>query len=146
MELTDPEVAGLRDYLLAGGFLFVDDFWGSAEWAAFERQIRRVFPELPIEDLPSDDPVFRTYYDIARIYQVPSIHNICRRGETSERDGYEPAVRGIRDAAGRLMVLISWNSDLGDAWEWAEQPCYPVEFSTYAFQLGVNAIVYAMSR
>ncbi|HSJ15804.1 MAG TPA: DUF4159 domain-containing protein [Longimicrobiales bacterium] len=146
MELSEAEVAGLRDYLLAGGFLFVDDFWGTAEWAAFERQIRRVLPDRPIEDLPQDHPVFRTYYDIARIHQVPSIDNICRRGRTWERDGYEPAVRGISDDAGRLMVLISWNSDLGDAWEWAEQPCYPLELSTFAFQLGLNAIVYAMSR
>lgn len=146
MSLTEPEVAGLRDYLQAGGFLFVDDFWGSAEWASFEGQIRRVLPDRPIVDLPTDHPVFHTYYDIARIYQVPAIDNICRRGRTAERDGFEPAVRGIFDAAGRLVVLISWNSDLGDAWEWAEQPCYPLEFSTYAFQLGINAIVYAMSR
>jgi hypothetical protein len=146
LALTEAEVHGLRDYLLAGGFLFVDDFWGTAEWASFEQQIRRVFPDRPIEDLPSDHPVFHTYYDITRVHQVPSIDNICRRGRTAERDGFVPAVRGIRDDAGRVMVLISWNSDLGDAWEWAEQPCYPLELSTYAFQLGVNAIVYAMSR
>jgi hypothetical protein len=146
MELSEPEVQGLRAYLLAGGFLFVDDFWGTAEWASFERQIRRVFPDRAIEDLPAEHPLFHTYYDIGHVYQVPAIDNICRRGRTSERDGIEPRVRGIRDDAGRLMVLISWNSDLGDAWEWAEQPCYPLELSTYAFQLGVNAIVYAMSR
>jgi hypothetical protein len=146
MDLTEEEVTGLRNYLLAGGFMFVDDFWGSREWEVFEYQLRRVFPDRPIVDLPLDHPIFNTYYEIDEIIQVPVVGSACSGGPTWERDGYVPAVRAVLDDQHRVMVLISWNSDLGDAWEWAEQSCYPLEYSTYAFQLAVNTIVYAMSR
>ena len=76
---------------------------------------------------------------------MPAINNI-RWGQTSEQDGYVPHVLGIHDDKGRLMVLINWNTDLGDAWEWAEQPDYPLKYSTYAFQIAVNFIIYAMSH
>lgn len=146
MQLTDAEVEGLRDYLLAGGFLFVDDFWGTREWWQFESQIRRVFPDRAIVDLPLDHELLTTFYRIDEIVQVPNIYNARRGGPTWERDGYEPALRAIFDDEGRIMVLISWNSDLGDAWEWADNPYYPLEYSTYAFEIAANAIVYAMSR
>lgn len=145
MDLAPAEVEGLRSYLLAGGFLVVDDFWGSQEWASFERNIRRVFPDRPIVELPPDHPVFATYYDIDEIMQVPSVNN-AMRGRTWERDGYTPHVLGIFDDDGRLMVAINWNTDLGDAWEWADIPEYPLEYSTFAYEMGVNLIVYAMSR
>jgi len=146
LQLDTADVRGLRDYLLAGGFLFVDDFWGTREWEMFEYQLRRVFPDRAIIELPPDHPIFHTYYEIDKVVQVPNVDNICFRGQTWEQDGYDPHVRAVLDDAGRVMVLISWNSDLGDAWEWAEQSCYPLEYSTYAFQLAVNTIVYAMSR
>jgi len=145
MALTEAEVTGLRSYLAAGGFLFVDDFWGGRQWDQFEQNIRRVLPNLPIVDLPLSHPLFTSYYNITEILQVPNVGN-ARWGETTECYGCDPAVRAIFDEHGRLLVLISFNSDLGDAWEWAEQPFYPVKYSTYAFQLAVNAIVYAMSH
>ncbi len=145
MSLTPPEVKGLRDYLMAGGFLVIDDFWGTWEWQNFEREIRRVLPEYEIVDLPMDHPVFTTFYEIDRIEQVPAYPNI-QRGRTHERDGFVPQVRGIFDDKGRLLVVINWNTDLGDAWEWAERPDYPLKYSTFAMQLGVNLIVYAMSH
>ncbi len=146
MSLTPAEVEGLRSYLLAGGFLVVDDFWGTYEWANFEAQMRRVFPDRPIVDLPRDHPVFRSYYDIDELVQVPNVQQGVRGGRTHERDGYVPACRGIFDTDGRLMVVVNWNTDLGDAWEWAEQEAYPLRFSTFAYQMGVNFIVYAMSH
>jgi len=142
MRMTPAEVEGLRDYLLAGGFLVVDDFWGTWEWANFEREIRRVFPDRPIVEVPLSHPIFNLVYTIDEILQVPARGNYQR---TWERDGYEPFVRGIFDDEGRLMVLINGNTDLGDAWEWAELPDYPLVYSTYAFRMGVNFIVYAMS-
>ena len=145
MYMTEAEVKGLRDYLLAGGFLMIDDFWGSWEWANFEAEIRRVLPEYPIVDVPLDHPVFKTVYDIDEIVQVPSIGN-AQGGPTWERDGYEPQVKGIFDEDGRLMVIINWNTDIGDAWEWAENPYYPLRYSTYAIEITVNIIVYAMSH
>jgi hypothetical protein len=146
MELTEPEVLGLRQYLAAGGFLLVDDFWGTWEWASFEEQIHRVLPGRPIVDLPRDHPVFHTVYDIKEVLQVPNVRNGMAGGPYWERDGYEPFCRGIFDEQGRLLVMINWNSDLGDAWEWAENPYYPLDRSTFAYQLGINAIVFAMTH
>jgi hypothetical protein len=146
MALTDSEVVGLRNYLLAGGFLMVDDFWGTREWANFESEMRRVFPEYPIVELPMDHPLLDTFYRIDTILQVPNVRQGRWGGPTWEQDGYVPHLRGIFDDAGRLMVLISWNSDLGDAWEWAEDPYYPLPASNFAYRLGVNAILYGMSR
>jgi Domain of unknown function (DUF4159) len=146
MSLTEPEVLGLRRYLEHGGFLVVDDFWGSREWANFEREIKRVLPGRPIVELPPEHPIFHAFYDIDEIVQVPNVGQGRFGGPTHEQDGYLPGVRGIVDDQGRLMVAISWNSDLGDAWEWAEDPFYPLRFSTYAYQMGVNLIVYAMSH
>jgi len=146
MDLTEPEVEGLRGYLLAGGMLFVDDFWGTAEWANFEMQMARVLPEYRATELPPDHLVRRTFYTIDSIVQVPGIWNARRGGPTWERDGYTPHLRGIYDERGRLLVLISYNSDLGDAWEHADDPFYPLPYSNFAFQLGVNAVIYGMSH
>jgi len=146
MELTDPEVEGLRNYLLAGGFLVIDDFWGTYEWANFEVEIRRVLPEYPIVDIPLDHPLLRTFYQVDQIIQVPNVRNGIQGGPTWEQDGYVPALKGIFDERGRLMVVINWNTDLGDAWEWAENPRYPLPFSNFAYQMGINFIVYAMTR
>jgi hypothetical protein len=146
MALTDAEVEGLRSYLMAGGFLVVDDFWGSREWANFEHEIKRVLPGRPIVEIPTEHPIFHAFYEIDEIVQVPNVGQGRFGGPTYEQDGYTPLVRGIFDDEGRLMVAISWNSDLGDAWEWAEDPFYPLRFSTYAYQMGVNLIVYAMSH
>jgi hypothetical protein len=146
MALTEPEVKGLRGYLLAGGFLVVDDFWGTWEWENFEGQIGRVLPEYTIVELPVDHPVLTTFYGIDSIVQVPNVRNGMQGGPTWENDGYVPHLRAIFDNADRLMVLISWNSDLGDAWEWAENPYYPLPFSNYAISLGVNLVLYGMCR
>lgn len=151
--LTEEEVAGLRGYLQAGGFLVVDDFWGSRQWAQFERQMRRVLPGRPIVEVPRDHLLFRVYYDIdGDILQIPNVgyaYNVqagIANPPTSEEDGFEAHVRGIFDDQGRLMVAINWNTDLGDAWEHAENPYYPLKFSTFACELGLNMIIYGMSQ
>lgn len=146
MALTDTEVVGLRNYLLAGGMLIVDDFWGSREWADFEHEISRVLPEYPIVELPLDHPVLRTFYQIDTVVQVPNVRNGKSGGPTWEQDGYIPHLKAIFDDRGRLLVLISWNSDLGDAWEWADDPFYPRMYSNYAVRLGVNMVLYGMTH
>jgi hypothetical protein len=83
---------------------------------------------------------------VKEILQVPNVGNAIRGGPTWERDGYEAHCRGIFDDKGRLMVVINWNTDLGDAWEWAEQPLYPLKYSTFAYEMGVNFIMYAMTH
>ena len=146
MALRPPEIEGLRDYLLAGGFLVIDDFWGSYQWANFEYEIRQVLPDHEIVDLTLDHPIFTAFYEIDEILQVPNINNGIRGGPTHQSDGYVPWVKGIHDENGRLMVIINWNTDLGDAWEWADDPRYPLRYSTYSYEMGVNFIVYAMSH
>jgi hypothetical protein len=146
MALTEAEVDGLRRYLEAGGFWVVDDFWGSFEWENFQAQIGRVLPGYPLVDIPLTHPIFNCFYDVKEILQVPNVGQGVQGGPTWEQDGYYPAVKGIFDENGRLMVVVNWNTDLGDAWEWAENPYYPLKFSTYAYQMGVNFIIYAMSH
>ena len=142
--LTGQQAQTLREYLLRGGFFMADDFHGAAEWSEFETRIRRAFPERPIVDIPDDDPIFHTVYDITDRYQVP--------GQAHLRVGYKYADgkgahwRGIYDDKGRVMVAISFNSDIGDAWEWADDPWYPAKFSDLAIRLGVNYVVYAMTH
>jgi hypothetical protein len=146
MDLTQDEVRGLRDFLNAGGMMVVDDFWGTREWAQFEYNMRRVLPGRPIVELPPEHPMFTTFYDITEIKQVPNVRQAAWGGPTYERDGYVPHVRAILDDHGEIMVLINWNTDLGDAWEWAEDPRYPLQYSTYAYEIGANMIVYGMSH
>jgi hypothetical protein len=99
-----------------------------------------------IVDMDITHPIFTTFYEIDEIIQVPNVGQGERGGPTSERDGFIPQVKGIYDVNGRLMVIINWNTDLGDAWEWADNPRYPLKYSTYAYEMGVNFIVYAMSH
>jgi hypothetical protein len=146
MALTQGEIHGLRDYLNAGGFLVVDDFWGTREWAVFEYNIRQVLPGRPIVELPLDHELFHTFFEIDAIKQVPNVAQGRYGGPTWEQDGYEPRVLGIFDDDGRLMVVINWNTDLGDAWEWAEDPFYPMEYSNFAYEMGANLIIYAMTH
>jgi hypothetical protein len=152
-KLTDAEVKGLRDYLDAGGFLMIDDFWGTYEWQNFEQQMKRVLPGKQIVELPRTDLLFHIHYTVeGDILQVPNAGNARAieegdpRATTSEKDGFVPHVRGIYDNTGRLMVVINWNTDLGDALEWAESPYYPLRYSTFASEMFLNMIMYSMTR
>ncbi len=148
MALTEPEIEGLRSYLEAGGFLVIDDFWGLQQWRNFQYNMARVLPGREIVDLPMDHPLFSAFYDIEEVRQTPAIGRGVGGRPTWEggEDTRVPMVRGIFDDEGRLMVVINWNTDLGDAWEHAENPFYPLEYSTYAYQVGVNMVVYGMSH
>jgi len=149
MRLDAAEVVALREYLLAGGFLFIDDFWGSWAWKNLAEQMHQVFPDREIVEIPVTHQIFNLVYEIDEIKQVPNLHNgiaYHRQGITHENDGKVPHVRGIFDDEDRLIVLINWNSDLGDAWEWADHPEYPSHFSDYAIKLGINTVVYALTH
>ena len=145
MHLSDQEASQLREYLLRGGFLVVDDFHGEYEWRNFYRQIKKVFPEYEPIELTIDHPIFHCYYDIKELIQVPGLQFVYS-GRTWEKGGYQAHYRGIQDEKGRLMVMINHNVDLGDAWEWAEVEAYPRQYANLAFQLGINYIIYAMSH
>jgi len=143
--LTDAQAKGLREYLLRGGFFFVDDFHGTFEWEVFMASMRRVFPDRPVVDLPETDPIFHLIYDLDDKYQVPGAQ-FLRSGRTYEADGYRAQWRGIYDDHGRVMVAICANMDLGDAWEHADNPRYPQPYSALAIRIGVNYIIYGMTH
>jgi len=143
--LSDAEAARLRDYLLRGGFLVVDDFHGTYEWAVFIDTLRRVFPDRPVLEIPDDDEAFHVHFDLDKRIQIPGRMYI-RTGVTWERDGYTPHWRGIYDDEGRLMVAINFNMDLGDAWEHADWPEYPEKMTALAYRFGINYLVYAMTH
>lgn len=147
MDLTDEEVKILREYLLRGGFIHADDFWGLEEKANFEYEMRRIFPEHEMEVLPLSHEVFHTFFDINEIIQIPGERAGCYGGRTYEvADDKDPRIYGISDDKGRLMVVVTYNSDLGDAWEYMDEKCYPEKYSGQAYRLGMNFIVYAMTH
>jgi hypothetical protein len=147
MDLTDQEVTILREYLTRGGFIHADDFWGLREKANFEYEMRRVFPEYRMEVLPPSHEVFHTFFDIQETIQIPGEYAGCSGGPTYEsRDDTEPRIYGISNDKGRLMVVVTYNSDLGDAWEYMDEKCYPEKYSGQAYRLGMNFIVYAMTH
>lgn len=147
MNLSMPEAERLREYLLRGGFLYADDFWGLDEWQSFMWQMRKVFPDRVVEPLPLSHEVFHTFYDIDTVMQIPVVRLGCAGGRTWEDPSdTKPGIFGIKDDHGRLMVLITYNSDLGDAWEWMDEPCYPEKYSGQAYRMGLNFIIYAMTH
>jgi hypothetical protein len=147
MYLSDEEAVRLREYLLRGGFLHVDDLWGLRQKAIFEAQIRKVFPDRPIEVLPLTHPIFHTFFDIDTVMQIPGQGNGCYGGQTWEQpDDIEPRIYGIKDDDGRVMVAITYNSDLGDAWEYMDLRCYPEKYSGQAYRIGLNFMIYALTH
>lgn len=149
--LSDGEATRLRTYLLKGGFLWVDDFWGEWAWERWQGEIGRVLPpsQYPIFDVPLDHPIFRMMNTVARVPQIPSIQHWRRSGGgTSERvDSDEPHFRGIADEHGRLMVVMSHNTDIADGWEReGEEYEYFYRFSPDAYSFGFNVAVYSMTH
>jgi hypothetical protein len=143
--LDDTEAGKLREYLLRGGFLMVDDFHGTLEWARFAETLKQVFPDRPILEIPDEDEVMHVLYDLDQKIQIPGIYTYFR-GQTWEEDGYIPHWRGIYDDDGRLMVAINFNMDLGDAWEHADTPGYPEPMTALAYRFAVNYVIYAMTH
>ena len=149
---TNREVENLRAYFLKGGFLWVDDFWGSRAWDVWENEIGRVLPSgaYPIFDIPRDHPIMRTLYDVKDIPQVPSINFWYQNGgRTSERgsDSPHPNFRGINDDRGHLMVIMTHNTDIADTWEReGENHDYFSRFSPAGYAIGVNVVLYAMTH
>jgi hypothetical protein len=147
MLLSDREAERLREYLVRGGFLHVDDFWGLRQKAIFETQFRKVFPDKQFEPIPLDHEIYKTFFDIEEIVQVPGQGNACYGGQTwQERDDIYPRILGISDDSGRLMVVVTYNSDLGDAWEYMDLPCYPQKYSGAAYRMGMNFMIYALTH
>ena len=144
-KLTDAQAAKLREFLLRGGFLMLDDFWGTEEWNRFDESMHRVFPDRPIVEIDDHDAIFHTIYDLDDRYQIPGEWALAR-GTTYRNDGQFAHWKGIYDDHNRVMVAISFNSDIGDSWEWADDPRYPEKYSALGIRIGVNYVVYSMTH
>jgi hypothetical protein len=147
-KLTPEQVKTLREYLLRGGFIYMDDFWGPDEWDRFDESMKAVFPERPVVEIDDRDPIFHTVYDLNDRYQVLGQWSLSGRGGwmAQRAVGTVAHWRGIYDDKNRLMVTMSFNSDVGDSWEWADDPRYPEKYSALGIRLGVNYVVYAMTH
>ncbi len=150
IQFDGEEVEKLRAYLLKGGFLWVDDFWGGRAWEQWSQQIARVFPEYKVVDIPLDHGLLNYVYHIKKVPQIPSIQFWRRSGGgTSERgaDSEEAHLRGIFDDSGRLMVVITHNTDIADGWEReAEDDAFFYRFSWDAYALAVNIVMWSLTH
>lgn len=152
--ITDEEAAILRDYLLNGGFIMVDDFWGTYEWKNFYRAVKQIFPDREPVELELDHPIFHMVFDLEIKPQIPAVGMAMmgrEQGITYEwnKPGSEtPHYRAILDDSGRICMMICFNTDLGDGWEEeGTDPWYFREFSEkYAYPLGINIVFYALTH
>ncbi len=144
-QLTDSQIKMMREYLLRGGFFMADDFWGPTEWEVFMATMRKVLPGRDPVELSSDDPIFHVVYDLSERYQVAS-EGSAQRGVSYKCVDCPARWLGIRDDKGRVVVAITFQSDIGDSWEWADAPYYPEIYSRLGIRVGVNYIVYDMTH
>ena len=150
---SPPEAERLREYLLKGGFLWVDDFWGSAAWDHWAGEIATVLPpsQFPIDDVPLTDPMLRSMFELDEIPQITNIQFWRGNGGsiTSERgfDSDEVHLRAIRDSNGRVLVLMSHNTDIADSWEReGEDPAFFYQFSPKGYALGIDVLLHALTH
>ncbi len=144
-ELTDHQIAKLREFFDRGGFFMCDDFHGTEEWNVFVSSFHKIFPDRQIVDIDGKDAIFHTVFDLDERYQVPGMQ-YTQTGRIYEKDGVTPEFRAVYDDRGRIIAAICHNMDLGDSWENADEPTYPQKFSALGLRIGINYIVYSMTH
>jgi hypothetical protein len=150
--LSSAETARLGEYLLRGGYLVVDDFWGPEQWETFRQTMERALPNRPITDISQADQVMHALYDIQDkdLTFIPGSRHL-RRGydgsvQVYQPEGTAPAWRAMYDDNHHMVVAVNFNTDVGDAWEFADVPYYPEAMTTLAYRYGINYIVYSMTH
>jgi hypothetical protein len=147
LELTPSEVPLLREFLLRGGTATFDDFHGPYEWENLSAQLKRVFPDRPIVEIERTHPILTCFYKLDAYPQIPGLGSFLN-GRTWEKGGFVPHLRAILDDRGRPMVLINWNTDMGDGWEWSNAEDYPgyLKYTREAYRMAINEIVYVLTH
>ena len=147
MRLQPNEITILREFFARGGFAMMDDFHGPAEWADLEQQMKLLFPDRQITEVPKDHPVFSSFYKMDGFPQVPGLGSFLA-GRTWERGGVTQHLRTILDDTGRPMMFINFNTDMGDGWEWSNAQDYPgyIKYTALAYRMGINEIIYALTH
>jgi hypothetical protein len=141
---TPAQGERLKRYMAQGGFLMVDDFHNEQEWSSFMAGIRQMIPDAEVVELEDPDQIFHVVWDMKDRIRVPGANVV--HGSGVERGGQQPHWRAVVDAKGRVIVAICFNMDVGDGWEFADDPSYPEKFSYEALRLGINYVVYAMTH
>jgi hypothetical protein len=149
--LSDEETSRLREYLLRGGFIMVDDFWdlnGNQEWDVFTEAMNRVLPGQPITDIGLDDSVMHVLYDIQAkdLMFIPGSRHLDYNGRVYQPPGTKSAWRAMYDPKNRMVVSINFDTDIGDAWEFADVPYYPEGMTTLAYRYGINYLMYSITH
>jgi hypothetical protein len=147
LALTDSDVRTLREFLLRGGTALFDDFHGPFEWEHFAAEMKKVFPERQIVDFPKDHPVFSCFYKLDGYPQIAGLGSFLQ-GRSWEKGGYVAHLRTIFDDGGRPMLFVNWNTDMGDGWEWSNAEDYPgyIKYTSMAYRMGINEVVYALTH
>jgi len=147
LELTEKEVPILREFLLRGGTATFDDFHGPFEWESLVAQLKRVFPDRPIVEIERGHPIYSCFYKLDGYPQVPGIGSFMQ-GRMWEKGGFVAHLRAIMDDRDRPMVLINWNTDMGDGWEWSNAEDMPgyVQHTRTAYRIGINEIIYTLTH
>ena len=143
-QLAQSEARRFREYFERGGFLLVDDFHNDREWSTFMAGIHQIHPDWRAEEIEDPDPIFHVIYDMKERIRVPGANVV--HGSGIERGGVVPHWRAIRDGQGRIMIAICFNMDVGDGWEFADDPMYPERFASAGIRLGANYVAYAMTH
>jgi uncharacterized protein DUF4159 len=147
LKLTDTDAKTLREFLLRGGTATFDDFHGPFEWEHFAGEIKKVFPDREIVEIPKDHPVFSCFYKLDGYPQVAGLGSFMA-GRSWEKGGYVAHLRTIFDDTNRPMLFINWNTDMGDGWEWSNAEDYPgyIKYTSMAYRMGINEVVYALTH
>jgi len=150
MGLSPEEAAALRDYLLKGGFMWVDDFWGSQAWAQWSEQIHKALPEYPIVDIPREHAIRNMLFPLPEIPQVTNIQNWRQSGGNTQEQGADSPYADFRmmaDEKGRIMVVMTHNTDIGDSFEReGEDHEFFLQFSPRGYALGVDVLLYSLTH
>jgi len=147
LKMLETDLPILREFLLRGGSAYFDDFHGPFDWDNFAREMKRLFPDREIVEVPKDHPVFSCFYKLDGYPQVAGLGSFLA-GRSWEKGGVQPHLRTILDDSGRPMMFINWNTDMGDGWEWSNAEEYPgyLKFTSLAYRMGINEIVYALTH
>lgn len=144
---SPEEAEALREFMYRGGFVMLDDFWGEAHFQDFLVEIAKIFPERPLVQLDMDHEIFRMFYDVSEVPQVPGRAVTWDYGSVTLNDPrYPPSVHAIMDDEGRVMLVANFNSDMGDGWEHTFLEMYPTQMTNEAYRLGINYLIYAYTH
>jgi len=147
LKLSDSDAKTLREFLLRGGTALFDDFHGPYEWEHFAGEMKKVFPDREIVDFPKDHPIFSCFYKIDAYPQIAGLGSFMA-GRSWEKGGFVAHLRTMFDDNGRAMLFINWNTDMGDGWEWSNAEDYPgyIKYTSLAYRMGINEVVYALTH